>query len=196
MVDGWEPAGTPGARQAHGRVGIRRIGRWCAAALAVGSAVVLGAGPASAAPLPGLVVYPEYNVIEKGTTGPAKFGYVNTSDVSYTNDGRMRMELYAPSEAYFADRTLTPLGNAPGPWTCTWPLNRKVLHCYSDYKGVMFPAGQTTLWQVNVTVPANVYTPGIPVLSTEYSWFYTECTQNPVDQTEARVRVATGPLSA
>lgn len=162
VTDAHGPAVVPTAR----RGGFHRAGRWCTAALMAGAVLALSAGPAPARDSSALTDYPQTPapVIAPGTSGQVVIGLKNTSpteDVihdgvpTYGDTGKMYLSMYADTMhgMTFADNTLTPVGGAPGPWSCTLNSDRTGLNCVSDYIGVLVPAGGTAQWQVNITVP-------------------------------------------
>ncbi|GGP56542.1 hypothetical protein [Streptomyces melanogenes] len=171
-----------------------------------GAALALSAGPALAKDSSALTDYPQTPapVIAPGTSGQVVIGLKNTSpteDVihdsvpTYGDTGKMYLSMYTDTMhgMTFADNTLTPVGNAPGPWSCTLNSDRTGLNCVSDYTGVLVPAGGIAQWQVNVTVPPSApkdstLTAG-PILLT----YHYNCVVSYVTNMSAQVR--TGPAA-
>ncbi|EST23773.1 hypothetical protein [Streptomyces roseochromogenus] len=163
MTDGQEPAGTTGAGRSVRRSGARRVGRWCAAVVLVGTAATMGANPAVAAGKPHatLVDHPQKRpvVIKPGHTGWARIQLKNTDRKSARNDARMYMEIWAPYGTRFTDTRLTPLHGALGGWACKGdayrrgvPYESTILRCFSDRHGRVARAGGTATWQLKMKV--------------------------------------------
>lgn len=194
---------------ARPRTALARPGGRLAAALAAGAALALATSPAQAdaaaqAYAAARAHFPErladtpqdpLPVIAPGATAPVRIGLRNTSDWNGENYGRMKVVLYAPGTARFADDTLAPVGDALGPWRCHRSIDARQLFCVSDYKGVVVPAGQLSQWQVNLAVPADVpygtqRLDGFAMLS------YNMCTPDPVDEVTMHLGFTTGAAPA
>ncbi|WHM40873.1 hypothetical protein [Streptomyces sp. BPTC-684] len=150
MTDVREPAASPRPRRAAGR-GVR----WCTGALVAGAALALGASPALAQGGDPSVDYPQdpVAVIAPGQTGEVKFGLKNptTDFTGESTQDQLHMHLYAPAGTAFADDTVTPVGQAPGPWRCVRYSSTET-HCDSEYNGVIASPGEVRQWKVNLTV--------------------------------------------
>ncbi|WP_190094485.1 hypothetical protein [Streptomyces melanogenes] len=127
--------------------------------------MALSSGPALAKDQGPGIDYPEVPtaVIAPGQTGPVTFGIKNTTETSITSDGPTHLTVTAPNGTVFADNTVTPIGTAAGPWSCTLKYSNTWMDCTSDYKGVIVPAGEVWQWRVNITVNSNAPYDDTPV---------------------------------
>ncbi|GGP86439.1 hypothetical protein [Streptomyces melanogenes] len=163
MTDPQRPVTPPAPRR---RTTPRRTDKWLAVALAAVAATVLGAAPAHADDTDPSVGHPDdpVTVIAPGTTGTVTIGVRNnTADWNGRSTGdHMSLTVFAPRGTMFADATLTPVGEAPGPWTCqVYAAYGEIynygpqLFCTSPYQGAVVPPGEVRQWQFHLTVPAD-----------------------------------------
>ncbi|MER6381019.1 hypothetical protein [Streptomyces sp. NPDC001250] len=148
----------------------RRAGKWCVAALAAGAALALGGGPApaTAAPAPG-APQPYWGtdspqrpiaLIKSGASGPVSFGIKATKGMPSRVDD-LTLTVYSPELMRLADTKVTPVGRAPGGWSCRMfhgmtPMTHNGTHmvCTSRYSGP--PPAKEWRWKVNIAVPAEL----------------------------------------
>ncbi|GHD98143.1 hypothetical protein [Streptomyces alanosinicus] len=149
---------------------VRRPAHWCVAVLAAGAALALGGGlaPATAAPVAGAPVpywgtdSPQRPIalIKPGASGPVTFGIKRTKDLPSRVNG-LTLTVYSPELMRLADATVTPVGHAPGGWSCRMydgmtPVthNGRHMSCTSRYSG---PApAEEWRWKVNLAAPAEL----------------------------------------
>ena len=165
------PAGPGTERRPSARRGaLLRAGKWCAAALAASAALAVGTGPvpATAAPAPG-TPQPYWGtdspqrpiaLIKPGSSGPVTFGIKRTKGLPSRVD-KLTLTVYSPELMRLADTTVTPVGDAPGGWSCRMyhgmtPLKQDGTHmvCTSAYSGQ--PPAKEWHWKVNIAVPAEL----------------------------------------
>ncbi|MFC7900202.1 hypothetical protein ACFUV1_08605 [Streptomyces griseoincarnatus] len=138
----------------------RRVSKVSAGVLMAGSALLVSPPSMAAEPRPQLVDAAEApDPIAPGASGTAVVGLRNVGHVDARNDGQMYMELWAPRYSYFTAPTLTPVGDAPGGWSCKGdaavegrPYKSTILKCSSDKKGVVAAAREAVRWKVQMSV--------------------------------------------
>ncbi|MGV4987011.1 hypothetical protein ACVB8X_25800 [Streptomyces sp. NRAIS4] len=144
------------------------VRRWGAAVLAAGAALTLGSGPVPATAAPG-TPQPHWGtdspqrpiaLIKSGASGPVTFGITKTGDLPSRVD-KLTLTVYSPELMRLADTKVTPVGKAPGGWSCRMydgmtPMehNGKHMVCTDRYSGP--PPAKEWHWKVNIAVPAEL----------------------------------------
>ncbi|MFC7220965.1 hypothetical protein ACFQLX_22820 [Streptomyces polyrhachis] len=149
---------TNGARR-------RRAARWCGAAATAG-ALALSASPAAAADAPPVlwgepVVQSAESLpfIARSSSGEVWFGLKGSQEAP-THVHKLVMRVYTPEHTRLVENSLTPVGDAPGGWSCTGALGSVPMEsggdrmeCTTDYHGALPATGQEWGWKIKVAVP-------------------------------------------
>ncbi|ANP49436.1 hypothetical protein J2Z21_006123 [Streptomyces griseochromogenes] len=175
MTDVRRPAGAPARPGAERPLSVRRgvlrrAGKWCAAVLAASAALTLGAGPVPATAAPRTGTPQPYwgtdrpqspaTLIKPGSSAPVTFGIKKTGNLPSRVD-KLTLAVYSPELMRLADTKVTPVGTAPGGWSCRMfhgmtPMEHNGTHmiCTSSYSGP--PPAEEWHWKVNIAAPAEL----------------------------------------